>query len=105
MSPRMPGSVGVAVRLCCHRRPLACKSWADHVPQCARGVLPRKIFGFDVVPSAFVLGSLLHDCYILVTPFRRGGGNLAGRRIRKISCTRAQDDGNNQKTGRWDSRN
>jgi hypothetical protein len=64
MSPRMPGSVDVAVSLCCHRRLLACKSWAARVPQCAGGVPPRRIFGRDVGLSAVMLGSLLHDCYM-----------------------------------------
>jgi hypothetical protein len=44
--------------------PLACKSWADRVPQCGAGVRPRKIFGSDLEPSAAVPGSLLHRCYI-----------------------------------------
>jgi hypothetical protein len=48
-------------------RPLACKSWADRVPQCARGVPPRRIFGRDVGPAAVVLGSLLHGCYMVGT--------------------------------------
>jgi hypothetical protein len=48
-------------------RPLACKSRADCVPQCAPDVPPRKIFGHHVGPSAVVLGSLLHGCYIVGT--------------------------------------
>jgi hypothetical protein len=46
-------------------RALACKSWADRVPQCACGVPPRRIFERDVRPSAVVLGSLLHGCYMV----------------------------------------
>ena len=38
----MPGSVGVAVRLRCHWRALACKAWADRVPQCTHGVPTSK---------------------------------------------------------------
>jgi len=46
-----------------HGLPLACKSWADRVPQCAPGVPPRKIFRRGAGPSALILGSLLHGCY------------------------------------------
>ncbi|MGH3851691.1 MAG: hypothetical protein ACRDRT_18695, partial [Pseudonocardiaceae bacterium] len=34
---------------------------------CARGVPPRRIFERDVGPSAVVLGSLLHGCYMAWT--------------------------------------
>jgi hypothetical protein len=63
--PRMRRSGAVAVRVRCHGEPLACKSWADGVPQYARDVLPRRIFGCDVAPSADVLGSLLHNFYMV----------------------------------------
>jgi hypothetical protein len=56
--------VGSAARGCHSIEPLACKSWADRVPQCAPGASPRKIFGRDVGPSAVVEGrcyTLLHE--------------------------------------------
>jgi hypothetical protein len=65
MPSRMPRSGGVAVRLRCHRGALACKSWAARVPQCERGVLPRRISGHDAGPSAVIFGSLLHGCYMV----------------------------------------
>lgn len=33
--------------------------------QCAPGALPRKIVRGDLEPSAIVLGSLLHRCYMV----------------------------------------
>ena len=45
-------------------RSIACKSWADRVPQCACGLLARKIFERDVGPYTVFMGSLLHDCYM-----------------------------------------
>src|SRR5581483_9178633 len=36
----------------------ACKSSAAHVPQCACGVSPRRIFGSDVRPCPVLSGSL-----------------------------------------------
>lgn len=61
------GGAGVGGRLHSHRRALACKSRAGQVEQCVGGVRPRRIFGTDLGPSAVVVGSLLHDCYMVGT--------------------------------------
>jgi len=59
---------------------LAFKSWADRVPQCAPGVLPRKIVRGDLEPSAIVFGSLLHRCYMVAAFADRLGVKAATSR-------------------------
>jgi hypothetical protein len=60
--------------------PLACKSWADRVPQCAPGVPPRKIFRGDLESYAVVLESLLHRCFMAAAPVDHLSVKAASRR-------------------------
>jgi hypothetical protein len=56
------------------------------VPQCAPGVPPRKIFGRHVGPSAIVLGSLLHSCYLAGAPLDHLGVKAASSRYVVPGC-------------------
>lgn len=67
-------------------RTLACKSWANRVPQYAPGVPPRKIFGGDLGPFAVVLGPLLHGCYMA----GRGQGKMLANSLSRSAKERGQ---------------
>jgi hypothetical protein len=60
--------VGSAAKGCHSIEPLACKSWADRVPQracwCPTSKDLLKCFG----PFAIMLGPLLHGCYTVDRP-------------------------------------
>jgi len=64
--------------------PLACKPWADRAPQCAPGVLLRKIVGGDLRLSAVVPGSLLHDCYMMGASAAAAGPPQRGDRGNQV---------------------
>lgn len=64
--------------------PLACRPWADRAPQCAPGVLLRKIVGGDLRLSAVVPGSLLHDCYMMGASAAAAGPPQRGDRGNQV---------------------
>jgi hypothetical protein len=60
------------------QRTLACKAWADRVPQYAADALARKIFGDYLELFVVVCGSVLHGRYITRWLVLTSYGSLRG---------------------------